>query len=86
MLQVISSIFGSAYLFKDGNLDLLFEITNAAGPVLYAQALKVANESGRKNQRPQELVKCRGNVVGMVIFGSVRLRELGWTREVDHGA
>jgi hypothetical protein len=49
MLQVISSIFGSAYLFKDGNLDLLFEITNAAGPVLYAQALEVANELWEEN-------------------------------------
>jgi hypothetical protein len=48
--------------------------------------LRWRTNSGRKIQRPQELVKCRGNVVGMVIFGSVRLRELGWTREVDHGA
>jgi hypothetical protein len=43
---------------------------------LDAQAPEVVKEFGRKIQRLQELVRGRGNVVGMAVFGLVRLREL----------
>ena len=82
MLHIIFGMVDSAYLFSDSNLDLLFEIINAAGPVLDAQAPEVVNEFGRKIQRLQELVRGRGNVFGMAVFGLVRLRELGWNVEV----
>jgi hypothetical protein len=83
MLHIMSGMVDSAHLFSDGNLDLLFEIINAAGPVLDAQASDVVNEFGGKIRRLQDLVRGRGNVVGMAVFGLVRLRELGWNVTVN---
>lgn len=57
MLHIISGMTDSAHLFDDNNLDLLFEVINAAGPVLDVQALEVVAESGRKIQRLQELAR-----------------------------
>lgn len=57
MLHIISGMTDSSYLFDGNNLDLLFEIINAAGPVLDVQALEVVTEFGRKIQRLQELAR-----------------------------
>lgn len=78
MLHIISEMIDSTQLFNDSNLDSLFEVINAAGPILDAQALEVVNDFGRKLQRLQERVRERGNVVSMAVFGLMRLRELGW--------
>ncbi|KAJ4370258.1 hypothetical protein N0V86_008995 [Didymella sp. IMI 355093] len=86
MLHIMSGMVDSAHLFSDGNLDLLFEIINAAGPVSDTQASDVVNEFGGKIQRLQNLVRGRGNVVGMAVFGLVRLRELGWNVTVNESA
>ena len=79
MLHIVSGMVESGKLFNGGNLDLLFEVVCAAGPVLDSQALGIVNGLSNRLQRLQERVNERGQVMSMAVFGLLELRKMGWS-------
>lgn len=75
MLHVMSGMVDLAHSLNDSNLVLLFEIINIAGPVSDTQAPVVVNESGRKIQRLQEIMRSRGEILGMAVLGLIKVEE-----------